>query len=183
MIKLNKIFLSIFLFIYLNLISSVFGAELDKLYFDLKNAEKRVIAKKYEIKIWNYWLTDGSSQTSNQEMEIGIKLIEDGKLNDALNLFIELSKIEPNWAEPINKIATIRYLQKDFSGSIRDINLTLKLEPRHFGAITGLIHINIALGNYEDALKNIDYVLKIHPFLNIKDLKPSILKILKKLQV
>ncbi|MDC1261042.1 hypothetical protein N8014_05650, partial [Pseudomonadota bacterium] len=84
---------------------------------------------------------------------------------------------------PINKMATIRYLQKDFSGSIKDINLTLKLEPRHFGAISGLAQINLAIGNYEDALKNIDYVLKIHPFLNIKELKPMILKMLKKLQI
>ena len=104
-------------------------------------------------------------------------------MDDALNLFIDLSKIEPYWAEPFNKIATIKYLNKDFNGSIRDINMTLKLEPRHFWAISGLAQINFALGNYEDALKNIDYVLKIHPFLSIKELKPVILKILKKLQV
>ena len=183
MIKLNKIFFLIFLFISLNLISPVFGDELDKLFSDLKNAEKQVIAKIYEIKIWNYWLTDGSLETSNQEMKIGIKLIQNGNLDDALKLFIKLSKIEPYWAEPINKIATIKYLMKDFNGSIRDINLTLKLEPRHFGAISGLIQINIALGNYEEALKNIDHVLKIHPFLNIKELKPVILKILQKLQI
>ena len=178
-----KFFFSIFLFINLNLISSAFGAELDQLFSSLKNAEKQITAKKYEKKIWNYWLTDGSSETNNQKMKIGIKLIQDGKFNDALNLFIRLSKVEPHWAEPINKMATIRYLQKDFSGSIKDINLTLKLEPRHFGAISGLAQINLAIGNYEDALKNIDYVLKIHPFLNIKELKPMILKMLKKLQI
>ena len=105
-----------FIFINFNLISSVFGAELDKLFFNLKKAEKQVIAKTYEIKIWNYWLTDGSRETSNQEMKIGIKLIQNGKLDDALSLFIELSKIEPYWAEPINKIATIKYLKKDFNG-------------------------------------------------------------------
>ena len=106
-----KYFFSIFLFINLNLISSAFGAELDQLFSSLKNAEKQITAKKYEKKIWNYWLTDGSSETSNQKMKIGIKLIQDGKLNDALNLFIRLSKIEPHWAEPINKMATISQIR------------------------------------------------------------------------
>ena len=183
MIKPNNFFLLIFFFINLSLISSLYGAELNKLFSDLKNAEEQVTAKKYEIKIWNHWLTDGSDKSSNQKMKIGIKLIQDGKLNSALKLFKKLSKIEPKWAEPINKIATIRYLQRDFDRSIRYINLTLKLEPRHFGAISGLAQINLALGNYEDALKNIDHALKIHPFLNLKELKPAILKILKKLQV
>ena len=167
MINRYKKYFLIFILINLNLISSVFGNELNELFSDLKNAEKHIIAKKIEIKIWDYWLTDGSLETSNQKMKNGIKLIQDGKLNDALNLFIELSEIEPNWAEPINKIATIRYLQKDFIRSIRDINLTLKLEPRHFGAISGLAQINLALGNYEEAIKNINYVLKIHPFFFI----------------
>ena len=38
---------------------------------------------------------------------------------------------------------------------------------------------NIILMEYKQALKNLDYVLKIHPFIGIKKLKPYIQNLLK----
>ena len=113
----------------------------------------------------------------------GVDLMQKGKLYDALKLFVNLSESDPNWAEPINKIATIRYLQGDLYGSIRDIQLTLELEPRHFGAIAGLAQINLALGRYTDALKNLDFAIDIHPYIGIKNLKPIILDLIEKSQI
>ena len=75
--------------------------------------------------------------------------MQEGKLDEALNIFITLSILNPNWAEPFNKIATISYLQGNFYESIINIEFTLKLEPRHFGAIAGLAQINFAIGNYD----------------------------------
>ena len=141
------------------------------------------LLQKYENKIWQFWLTDSSNKTNNFKMKKAIKLMENGNLENALALFINLSKLEPNWAEPLNKIATIKFIQGDFYSSIRDIQLTLKLEPRHFGAISGLAQINFALKRYQDALKNINYVLKIHPFSGVKNLRLVILNLLKKSQI
>lgn len=163
--------------------SNVLASELDKLFGGLKNAENIVISKQYESKIWKYWSLGGSNETNNQQMAIGISLVEQGKLNEALTLFINLSKLEPNWAEPINKIATIRFLQGDFPGSIRYIKFTLKLEPRHFGAISGLAQINLSLKNYRGALKNIDYAIGIHPYIGVKNLRPIVLNLLYKTNV
>ena len=134
----------------------------------------------YEAKIWNLWLNNGSTKNSNVQMQKGLELLQNGKLDRALSLFKNLSKQEPVWAEPINKIATIKFLQGDYIGSINDIKTTLKLEPRHFGAIAGLVQINIILKEYKQALENLDYVLKIHPFIGIKKLKPYIQNLLKK---
>ena len=134
----------------------------------------------YEAKIWNLWLNNGSTKSSNSQMQRGLELLQNGKLDKALLLFKKLSKKEPMWAEPINKIATIKFLQGDFIDSINDIKSTLKLEPRHFGAISGLVQINIILKEYKQALKNLDYVLKIHPFIGIKKLRPYIQNLLKK---
>ena len=79
-----------------------------------------------------------------------------------------------------NKIATIKFLKGDYLGSINDIKKTLKLEPRHFGAISGLVQINIILKKYEEALINLEYVLNIHPNIGIKKLRPYLKKLLKK---
>ena len=68
----------------------------------------------------------------------------------------------------------------DYLGSVNDIQLTLQLEPRHFGAISGLVQINMFFKNYSEALKNLDYVILINPFINIQQIRPDILKLIKK---
>ena len=174
---LNKIF-TILILIFVNFSHNSYSSELDDLFFKLKQSTNHTLAMDYEAKIWNLWLNNGSTKSSNSQMQTGLKLLHNGKLDQALSLFKNLSKKEPLWAEPINKIATIKFLQGDYLGSLNDIKLTLKLERRHFGAISGLVQINIILKEYKQALKNLDYVLKIHPFIGIKKLKPYIQNLL-----
>ena len=176
---LNKIF-TIFIIIFINFSHNANSSELDNFFFKLKQSTNPTLARDYEVKIWNLWLNNGSTISSNSQMQKGLELLQNGKLDRALILFKNLSKEEPAWAEPINKIATIKFLQGNYIGSINDIKSTLKLEPRHFGAISGLVQINIILKQYKQALKNLEYVLKIHPFIGIKKLKPYILNLLKK---
>ena len=176
---LNKIF-TILIFIFVNFSNNSYSSELDNLFFKLKQSTNPILAMDYEAKIWNLWLNNGSTKSSNSQMQMGLELLQNGNLDRALSLFKNLSKKEPIWAEPINKIATIKFLQGDYIGSINDIKTTLKLEPRHFGAIAGLVQINIILKEYKQALENLDYVLKIHPFIGIKKLKPYIQNLLKK---
>ena len=51
----------------------------------------------------------------------------------------------------------------DFDLSMIDINETLKLEPRHFGAMDGLSLIFIHLREFEKAIHVYDQMLKIFP--------------------
>ena len=176
---LNKIF-TIFIIVFINFSHNANSSELDDLFFKLKQSTNPTLARDYEIKIWNLWLNNGSTISSNNQMQRGLELLQNGKLDRALSLFKNLSKDEPAWTEPINKIATIKFMQGNYIGSINDIKSTLKLEPRHFGAISGLVQINIILKQYKQALKNLEYVLKIHPFIGIKKLKPYIQNLLKK---
>ena len=180
---LNFKILILSLIIVFPLSNKALSSDLDNLFDQLKYAKSVSLAKVYEDKIWKFWLSDGSSENNNIEMMRGVDLMQKGKLDDALKLFLKLSESDPHWAEPINKIATIRYLQGDLYGSIRDIQLTLELEPRHFGAIAGLAQINLALGRYTDALKNLDFAIDIHPYIGIKNLKPIILDLIEKSQI
>jgi hypothetical protein len=63
---------------------------------------------------------------------------------------------------------------------LKDIRLTLQKEPRHFGAIAGLVQINVILKKYDEALKHLDSLKKIYPFATILSLKPIIKKLHKK---
>ena len=63
--------------------------------------------------------------------------------------------------------------------TVRDIAETLKLEPRHFGALSGLGLLNIALGRFQAAIAAFEMALAHHPHLrgareNIKNLKDEL---------
>ena len=180
MIKTNFFFILISV-LFLNW--NAHADELDKLFLRLKNAENFSKAVKLEKKIWNIWTTSGSNKKNNLEMYKGINFLNNGNINNALSVFLNLCKVEPKWAEPFNKVATIKFLQKDYITSIKYIKLTLKKESRHFGALSGLAQINLRLGRFENALKNVHQALKIHPFIGIKKIIPFLLKKLKKKEI
>ena len=176
---ISRIFSFLIIF-FISFSHKAFTKELDNLFLKLKQSTNPTMSKIYETEIWEVWLNNGSSDASNIQMEIGIKYLQNGNLEKALSIFEDISKKDPNWSETYNKIATVKFLKGDYFGSVSDIQKTLKLEPRHFGAISGLVQINIILKNYEQALKNLEYVLKIHPNIGIKKLRPYIKKLLKK---
>ena len=178
LLVISRIFI-FFIIIFISFFHNAFSSELDNLFLRLKQSENPMLAKTYESKIWKLWLNNGSSDASNTQMQKGVDLLNNGKLDQALTIFIDISKKDPKWAESYNKIATIKFLKGNYLGSINNIKKTLKLEPRHFGAISGLVQINIILKKYEEALINLENVLNIHPYIGIKKLRPYLKKLLK----
>ena len=57
-----------------------------------------MIARNYESKIWKLWLNNGTSDASNTQMQKGVDLLNNGKLDKALTIFIDISKKDPKWA-------------------------------------------------------------------------------------
>ena len=180
MIKTNLFFISLIL-LFFNY--HAHADELNKLFLNLKKAENVSQAIILEKKIWNIWIKSGSSEKNNFEMNIGINFLNNGDIDNALKVFLNLCKVEPNWAEPFNKVATVKFLQKDYEASLKYIKLTLEKERRHFGAISGLAQINLYLGRFEDALRNVNQAQKIHPFIKIKKIKPFLLEKLRKKEI
>ena len=90
---------------------------------------------------------------------------QSGDLRTARAAFDLLVQRQPNFAEAWNKRATLLYLMGDDAGSIADIGRTLALEPRHFGALSGLGLIDARNDRPEQALRSFEAALAIHPFL------------------
>ena len=114
--------------------------------------------------IWEIW-TESENAKVNRAMLIGIASMHAGQLGTALNKFNEVIQLAPDFAEGWNKRATIFYLMKKFDRSVNDIVQTLKLEPRHFGALSGLGLINQAIGQNKAAIKAFEHALDLNPHL------------------
>jgi tetratricopeptide (TPR) repeat protein len=121
-------------------------------------------ATKLEERIWSIWLESPRPDVSDK-MRRGVAAMSRGNLNEALELFDEITRLQPKFAEGWNKRATVHYLMREFDASVRDIVKTLALEPRHFGALSGLGLIQEAVGQPEAAIRAFEKALAIHPHL------------------
>ena len=79
--------------------------------------------------------------------------------SSALDFINRAIKINPNFAEAWNKRATAYYMLGEYDKSMTDINITLKLEPRHFGAMDGMILIFLQKGKVDQAVKIYDEII------------------------
>ena len=81
----------------------------------------------------------------------------------ALDRFNLVIKKRPDFAEGWNRRATLYYLMGEYQKSLADIDRTLKLEPRHIGALSGLGLVDTQLDKLEAAAKAYERVLAISP--------------------
>lgn len=115
--------------------------------------------------IWEIW-TEAPDDTSKLLMLQGITAMQQGAMNQAIDSFAAIVDRAPGFAEGWNKRATALFLAGDFEASVADIERTLRLEPRHWGALSGLGQINTLLGRGDAALKAYEKALEINPHLD-----------------
>jgi tetratricopeptide (TPR) repeat protein len=108
------------------------------------------------------WLESGSD-TSDLLMSRALQAMEGKSYPLALEVLDAIVDLQPDWAEGWNKRATVRWLAGDSKGSMADIAETLKLEPRHLGALAGLGAILEEAGQREEALRVYQRGLDIAP--------------------
>ena len=84
----------------------------------------------------------------------------------ALDYLDRITTLKPDFAEGWNKRATVYFLLEDYAKSIADIQKTLALEPRHFGALSGLGMILSSLGEKLRAIDAYKQALAVDPHLD-----------------
>jgi tetratricopeptide (TPR) repeat protein len=137
---------------------------LDFLFGALKAAPDEGSAKAIEQRIWAQWLIS-KSDTTNLLMT-RVKTAVDGKdLELALRLLDAVIELNPDYVEGWNRRATLRFMRKEYGESLADIGRVLAIEPRHFGALTGLGLIMQELGDEKRALEAFRKALDLNPHL------------------
>lgn len=152
----------------LNFVVPTLGGQNDPRLADLFDAlsvaESTESAAPIEAQIWALWTNSGKSGI-DRLMAIGISAMAAKSYPDALAAFDEIIERKPDFAEGWNKRATVHYLMGAYQRSTEDIEHVLALEPRHFGALSGLGLIALAIGDPEQALEAFETALLIHPHM------------------
>ena len=141
-------------------------ARLDGLFARLQETADTVEARSLEQRIWSIWYRyDGAERAIPRLMLEGNLATRANDLDRAETLYGRVTELDPDFAEGWNRRATIRWMSGDFAGSVADIQRTLALEPRHFGALSGLGQIYSELGEAERAVAAFEAALEINPHM------------------
>jgi tetratricopeptide (TPR) repeat protein len=135
---------------------------LDTLFAELKRERDEKQAKRISERIWAKWRDSGSA-TANLLMQWADKAVTEKKNGLALDLLDQVVVLMPGYAEGWNRRATLNYAMGNHDKSMADISRVLALEPRHFGAISGMAAIMAAAGNDELEFKAWEQMLEIYP--------------------
>jgi tetratricopeptide (TPR) repeat protein len=114
--------------------------------------------------LWRRWHQPPDAATGTL-LRDGIAAMERQDFREADALFSRLIRMAPDFAEGWNKRATLRFVVKDYEGSIADCGETLARNPNHFGALSGQGLCHMALGQHREAADLFRRTLAVHPHL------------------
>ncbi len=139
-------------------------APLDQLFADLRRESKEYAAKRIADRIWTRWRDSGSAS-----IDVMMQWADDAakaeKWAVALDFLDRVTVLAPDFAEGWNRRATVHFMMKNYRKSMADIERTLRLEPRHFGALAGMAQILKDTGRKQLALDAYERVLQIYPMM------------------
>ena len=137
--------------------------QIDRLFDQLKTTTSYQESKEIESKIWELWTTHPSENSLTALLADGSFYMSQNKLETAYDTFTKTIELDSSWAEAWNKRATVLYLMGKYELSQADIDKVLKLEKRHFGALSGQGLVQTALNNYQKAIDSYIEAHKVHP--------------------
>ncbi|MFK7858884.1 MAG: tetratricopeptide repeat protein [Granulosicoccus sp.] len=165
-ITVRAVFCSFFLLAAMGSVSTIradqSAPELPGLFAELKDASDPADASRLEAEIWQHWMVAPDDESTALMAKIS-QAMEAADLAVALRFNDQLVKSHPEYAEGWNRRATLHYMLGNNAESVADIRETIALEPRHFGAISGLGLIFLRDQNFEAALDAFEKVLAISP--------------------
>jgi len=123
------------------------------------------LAATAEAMLWRIWCRAGDPET-DRVFRAAIDAMQRQKLADAEALFSRVIELNPDFTEGWNKRATVRFMRRNFAGSIADCQQTLARNPSHFGAASGQGLCHISLNEFREAAVCFRRALEIHPHLD-----------------
>ena len=135
---------------------------LDELFAELRRTSDPAEARLIEGRIWSEWMSSGSA-TIDLMMGWASRAARTEDWGVAFDYLDQIIVLVPDYAEAWNRRATLHFVRGDYDKSIQDIEETLKREPRHFGALSGLGQIMLRQERPDLARDAFERTLEVYP--------------------
>lgn len=129
---------------------------------DALKDDDEVVRELAEHSLWAIWNRSGDPKIDALLQE-GIHLLQSDRLDEAIATFDEVVKGAPGFPEGYNRRATAHYLTGQYEKSIADCEETIRRNPKHFGALSGLGYNYFKLGKPGQAIRYFERALDINP--------------------
>ncbi len=137
---------------------------LNRLFRELGKPDPATDPDEIEDLIWALWISHPDAQAS-AAMSNACEAMAAGAFDLARPILDGLVERYPDWAEAWNKRAILSFVAKQDDACLADIERTLRLEPRHFGAISGFAQICMRQRRPVEARAALMIALEIDPHL------------------
>ncbi|MGB7285600.1 MAG: hypothetical protein WBC71_01590 [Salaquimonas sp.] len=148
----------------------------DELFEKLSNAKTEFEGRDTEFQIWEYWTAQAPSDEIRAKLTRGMQKRRESDFPWSEDLFDEVIKAAPEYAEGWNQRGFVRFLRGNLEGALSDLEKTVELEPRHFGALSGMYHVLRLLNRSEAAIRSLHMAVTIHPWLKERNDLPEKLR-------
>jgi tetratricopeptide (TPR) repeat protein len=124
--------------------------------------------------------TSHEDQDAEEAMGGAVAAMAAGRMDQARFLLDRLVERYSDWPEAWNKRATLNLVERRDADCLADLERTLLLEPRHFGAVSGFAQICLRNGCLNEARAAFQVALAINPHLPgiralVEELSPDLL--------
>ena len=160
--KLLPLFLASIFFVAPLVYSDQTDDRLNDLFSVLTVSSDLSTIRKAENQIWEIWF-EHPNEDVEQLMQMGVARMNYNRYADAMFIFTQLIENYPDYAEGWNRRATLHYVLGNYEESIKDIEQVLKLEPRHFGALSGLGLVYLQQNQLSKAKQAFENLIDVHP--------------------
>jgi tetratricopeptide (TPR) repeat protein len=116
--------------------------------------------------VWSCWMRHGEERAV-ADLEHATRALVARDFAAAERMLKRLAAVHPELPEVWNKQATLYYMKTEEAACVRAIHRTLRLEPRHFGAICAFAEILLGRGERAQALFAFDAALRLNPHLAV----------------
>ena len=123
------------------------------------------LAATAEALLWSTWCRSGDAEV-DRIFRAGVEAMQQQKLSEAEGLFTRVIELKSEFAEGWNKRATVRFMRRNFAGSIADCQQTLARNGNHFGAASGQGLCHMSRNEFREAAVCFRRALDIHPHLD-----------------
>jgi tetratricopeptide (TPR) repeat protein len=145
------------------------AAERAPLFRALKAAPNEMRGREIAGRIWRSW-HQAPDARAQELLDAGLARIRYADYGDAERVLTELVAYCPDYPEGWNQRAFARFLAGDLDGALEDLDRTLELEPRHFGALSGRALTLLRQGRVEPGQKALRDAVEVNPWITERHL-------------
>ena len=141
------------------------ATQLDELFIRLRLASSGEEAQSIETAILHLWAVSGRQEVDLLVLR-GNAMARTGDLDGALEVFDQVVNLAPDFAEGYHLRALVHTMRNEYTEALVDLRQVLLIEPRHFGALTGIGRILLLYDREQAALRAFDEALELDPYLD-----------------